>query len=126
MNCFLLALMVVFLSFSNAAFAQSAGTRDYNTSSKRYQYYDGSQWKNFRISLTLGVCAQEAQWDYNNVLNLYQYCNGTFWVKIIGTPRLAFCSKTAEMEYSGGTYLYCNGVVWVDIGEPSFISFLTP
>lgn len=107
--------LFVLVAFSSAAFAYKAGERRYNYVTKKYEFYDGSDWYNFNIGLPLGGCTREAEFEFNNTLSLYQYCNGTNWIRLVGIPTLTGCSGKAKMDYFSNTYMYCNGLVWVNL-----------
>lgn len=108
-------LFFTLMFISGQALAQVVGEREYNTVSKRYEFYNGASWKTLAFSIGLVPCAREAVMDYNPILKLYQYCNGSTWIKMVGIPTLSFCAKEAEVKFQGGRYYYCNGLVWVDI-----------
>ncbi len=117
--------MVVFSCLFCVApsYAQHAGTLDYNTISKTYEFFDGANWYSVLATPSLSGCTQEGAMDFNNLLSVYQFCNGSKWVRIHGLVTLSICSNKAEMNYTGGSYFYCNGLLWVNMkGAQSFVS----
>lgn len=115
--------LVLFLSFICAlvaavpapAYADIAGERRYNFVTKKYEFYDGADWYNFELGVSLGACTNEAETEFSTLLGIFQYCNGTNWIRLVGTPTLSFCSQAGMMDYFSNSYYYCNGLVWVNM-----------
>ena len=105
--------LLVFFWISNLSYAQVSGSIDYNQTLKRYEYFDGTAWKPFLLTITLLPCDREANMEYDSVLKSYRYCNGTNWTHIIGIPTLSACTQDGAKEYTGTHYRYCNGLLWV-------------
>lgn len=101
----------------NEALAASTGEMSYNSTTKRYTFFDGSLIRNIGISITLFGCTGEGKIDYDTLLNTYKYCNGSVWVLMVGIPTLTACTKEAAIDYFNSAYHYCNGIVWVNIKE---------
>src|SRR5262245_37591164 len=112
----ILALVTLILELClHAAHADQAGERRYNFTTKKYEFYDGSNWYNFNLGIALGVCSSEGAWDFDTLLSAYEYCDGDNWIKIVGTPTLSGCSPAAKMDYFSNSYYYCNGLVWMNM-----------
>ena len=110
--------MVLFLSLALVchtfpSFAQTKGAIDYNTAKHRYEFYDGSAWKPFLLTLSSFPCPKESEMEYDTLLKAYKYCNGIYWVHILGIITLELCSKGGMMDFTGSRYRYCNGLTWV-------------
>jgi hypothetical protein len=112
---FLCLVCVVLAAASAPAFADVAGERRYNFVTKKYEFYDGTDWYNFELGVPLGACTNEAETEYSTLLGMFQYCNGTNWIRMVGTPTLSFCSQAGMMDYFSNSYYYCNGLVWVNM-----------
>lgn len=114
--------MLFTLFFAQNAHAQQAGTMQYNSATKQYEFYDGTQWFYLGLGLSLGACTTEGQMDYDPLLTVasYKYCNGTNWIRIVGVPTLTPCSQEAAMDFRNDTFMVCNGLLWTNIkGFPS-------
>ena len=98
-------------------FAASAGEMSYNSTTKRYTFFDGLILRNIGISTTLFSCTGDGKMEYDTLLNMYKYCNGTVWVLMIGIPTLTPCTKRAAIDFFNSSYHYCNGIVWVNIRQ---------
>jgi hypothetical protein len=62
--------------------------RRYNFVTKKYEFYDGADWYNFELGVSLGACTNEAETEFSTLLGIFQYCNGTNWIRLVGTPDL--------------------------------------
>lgn len=111
----LLFFICVTLAGASAHAADIAGQRRYNYVTKKYEFYDGTNWYNFELGLPLGACVTEAEMEFSTLLNLYQYCNGTNWIRLVGTITLGVCPQVGLMDYFSNSYYYCNGLVWVNM-----------
>ncbi|MFN3827062.1 MAG: hypothetical protein ACK4NR_05480 [Micavibrio sp.] len=111
----LLFAMLAMLAMPLAAYGDHAGEMRYNSTTQRLEFHDGSEWYNFGLGITLGLCNKEGALEFDNLLATYQMCNGTFWIKIVGIPTLSPCSKKGAMDFNGSTFLVCNGLVWTNI-----------
>jgi hypothetical protein len=100
-----------------SAYAASAGEMSYNSTTKRYTFFDGLILRNIGISTTLFSCTGDGKMEYDTLLNSYKYCNGTVWVLMVGIPTLTPCTKTAAIDFFNSSYHYCNGIVWVNIRQ---------
>jgi hypothetical protein len=112
---FLSFICAVLTAFPAPAFADVAGERRYNFVTKKYEFYDGTDWYNFELGVPLGACTNEAEMEFSTLLSLYQYCDGTNWIRLVGTPTLSFCSQAGTLDYFSSSYYYCNGLVWVNM-----------
>ncbi|MEZ5814621.1 MAG: hypothetical protein R3E13_07900 [Alphaproteobacteria bacterium] len=93
--------------------AQTAGEMHYDTVDNRYEFFDGSDWFDFDLGITLGVCANEAEMEFDTLLSTYKYCNGTNWMPVAGTLTLSVCAAKGKMDFFSGAYHFCNGALWI-------------
>jgi hypothetical protein len=112
LSCFILILILI---FPGSALADPPGTLRFNDSSKRYEFYSGSNWYLFSVGVGVVACSKKAALDFNNAVSAYRYCNGTVWIPIVGTPTLIACTKKGAMDFFNTSYHYCNGLVWMNM-----------
>ncbi len=119
-NLLVWVFCIFVMLFANPVNAQTSGTMRYNSTAKKMEFFDGSQWFNFGISIGVGACTKAGAMDYDTLLGSYKYCNGATWVSIAVVPiSLYFCigTRPGTINYDSvrKSFLMCNGLAWTNM-----------
>lgn len=117
------------LFYSLSSLAQTEGQIEYNTTSKVFEYYNGSAWASMDMGDTTVACSTAAQIRYDNTNHRLEYCDGNTntWHTMMGTDSLTACSTTGSLQYdtSSKYFLACSGSTntWWEIQKSTFGNF---
>lgn len=107
---------VLLVMFGARASAQTTQAINYNTTTNKLEFYDGTMWLEIGNGTVLSAgCSPAGAFEYSTPDSAWRYCNGTNWISFSRLVTGTACSTVGVLEYStaDGSYRYCNGSFWV-------------
>lgn len=107
---------VLLVMFGARASAQTTQAINYNTTTNKLEFYDGTMWLEIGNGTVLSAgCSPAGAFEYSTPNSAWRYCNGTNWISFSRVVTGTACSTAGVLEYStsDGSYRFCNGSFWV-------------